>query len=304
MVNRKRKESVVIAVSGRLDSAVALSSSIPRSVFSLDSVSIILNGRKAKKSTKVKEGDVADIEWTEEVFEGIEAEEIPLSVLFEDDSILVIDKAQGMVVHPGAGVHSGTLVNALVSRYGDDFASSDDERPGIVHRLDKDTSGVMVIARTPQALEELQKEFAEHSAEKHYLAVVKGMLPEMHGFVDMNIERDPGDRKKYRATETTRGKSALTEYSVLKILGSYTLVDVRLHTGRTHQIRVHMKAIGHPILGDPIYGVNDSRFPGATLMLHSHTLEITHPLTGERMKFESPLPDRFTRVLESAESLK
>ena len=130
------------------------------------------------------------------------------------------------------------------------------------------------------------------------------MLPEMHGFVDMNIERDPGDRKKYRATETTRGKSALTEYSVLKILGSYTLVDVRLHTGRTHQIRVHMKAIGHPILGDPIYGVNDPRFPGATLMLHSHTLEITHPLTGERMKFESPLPDRFTRVLESAESLK
>ena len=299
MVNRHRKEQVTIEVTGRLDSAVASSSSIPRSVFSLPSVSILLNGKSVKKSAKVKDGDIVELEWDEEFFDGIAAEEIPLSIIYEDEAILVINKEQGMVVHPGAGVHSGTLVNALVSRYGDDFASSDDERPGIVHRLDKDTSGVMVIAKTREALDALQGEFASHSAEKHYLAIVKGTLPEMHGFIELNIERDPSDRKRYRATETTRGKSALTEYRVAKLLGPYTLVDVRLHTGRTHQIRVHMKAIGHPILGDPIYGVRDPRYPDARLMLHSHTLEIAHPVSGERMKFEAPLPERFKKFLES-----
>ncbi len=284
--------------SGRLDSVVSSESGIPRSVFSLPSAVITLNGEKAKKSAKVHEGDTVSVEYDEEFFEGLEAEDIPLHIIYEDDSILVIDKEQGMVVHPGSGVHCGTLVNALISRYGEDFASSDDERPGIVHRLDKDTSGVMVIARTPQALSSLQKQFAAHTAEKHYAAIVKGMLPEMHGFVDLNIERDPKDRKKFRATERRdRGRDALTEYTVEKPLSGFTLLDVRIHTGRTHQIRVHMKAIGHPILGDPLYGVRDPRYPDVTLMLHARSLEIDHPVTGERMCFVSELPERFDAVI-------
>ena len=214
---RHRSEVHRVLSSGRLDSVVSSESGIPRSVFSLPSAVITLNGEKAKKSAKVHEGDTVSVEYDEEFFEGLEAEDIPLHIIYEDDSILVIDKEQGMVVHPGSGVHCGTLVNALISRYGEDFASSDDERPGIVHRLDKDTSGVMVIARTPQALSSLQKQFAAHTAEKHYAAIVKGMLPEMHGFVDLNIERDPKDRKKFRATERRdRGRDALTEYTVEK----------------------------------------------------------------------------------------
>ena len=296
---RHHSLSCIIESEGRLDQTAASQLDIPRSVFSLASCTILLNGRSAKKSAKVKVGDIAAIEYDEEVFEGLEAEDIPLKVLYEDPSILVIDKEQGMVVHPGAGVHGGTLVNALLSRYGDDFASSDDERPGIVHRLDKDTSGVMVIARTASAMESLQKQFASHEAEKHYTAIAKGIISEMHGTIDLNIERDPRDRKKFRATDRSdRGRNALTEYSVIRFLPGYTLLDVRIHTGRTHQIRVHLKAIEHPIMGDPIYGVRDPRYPEATLMLHSASLEITHPETGERMRFESELPERFSRMLD------
>ena len=263
---------------------------------------IILNGKKAKKSSKVAEGDSVSIEYDEEVFEGLEGEDIPLSVIYEDDSILVIDKPQAMVVHPGAGVHSGTVVNALISRYGDDFAASDDERPGIVHRLDKDTSGVMIIARTSSALECLQKQFFNHEAEKHYKAIAKGSFPLTHAFIESNIERDPKDRRKFRATDRLdRGKTARTEYTVERSFVSYSLLDVHLHTGRTHQIRVHLSSIGHPILGDPIYGTKDPRYPEATLMLHAYSLEINHPETGERMHFVSSLPERFAHILKLLE---
>lgn len=297
-MNRHHVHNFTVHESGRLDAVASAESGIPRSAFSLPSAVILLNGRSAKKSAKVKDGDEISIEYDEEVFEGLEGEDIPLEILYEDDSILVINKAQGMVVHPGAGVHSGTVVNALISKYGDDFASSSDERPGIVHRLDKDTSGVMVIAKTPDALEALQRQFASRETEKHYAAIVKGVVPEMHGFVELNIERDPRDRKKFRTTERTdKGKTALTEYRVEKILSGYTLIDVEIHTGRTHQIRVHMKAIDHPILGDPIYGVRDPRYPEATLMLHARSLAINHPVTGERMEFSTPLPERFEEYL-------
>ena len=301
---RHHSFSHTVEGSGRLDATLSAELDIQRSVFSLPSVVILLNGKNAKKSAKVKEGDEVNLEYDEEVFEGLDAEDIPLTVLYEDDSILVIDKPQGMVVHPGAGVHSGTVVNALLSRYGDDFASSDDERPGIVHRLDKDTSGVMVIARTPSALEKLQSQFFSHETEKHYKAIAKGTFCPPHGFIDTNIERDPKDRKKFRATDREdRGKKALTEYTVEKILSGYTLVDIHLHTGRTHQIRVHLSSTGHPILGDPVYGVNDPRYPDSTLMLHAFSLEINHPETGERMHFESELPERFKRILPILEGV-
>ena len=295
---RHRSEEGIIASSGRLDAAASASLGIPRSVFSLPSAVIRLNGVVARKSAKAREGDRVSVEYDEEVFEGIEAEDLPLDVLFEDSSLLVINKAQGMAVHPGAGLVSGTVANALVSRYGADFPSSDTERPGIVHRLDKDTSGVMVIAKTLEALEALQKQFSSHTTEKHYSAIVKGVMPFMHGMIDFPIERDPKDRRRFRAaSDQERGKSALTEYTVLRILNGYSLLDVRIHTGRTHQIRVHMKASGHPILGDPIYGVHDPRYPEATLMLHASSLSFDHPLSGERLHFSAPLPSRFDDVL-------
>lgn len=296
---RHHSLSHVVEGDGRLDSVVSSELGIQRSVFSLPSIVILLNGRAVRKSAKVHPGDKISLEYDEEVFEGLDAEDIPLAVIYEDESILVIDKPQGMVVHPGAGVHSGTLVNALLSRYGEDFAASDDERPGIVHRLDKDTSGVMVIARTASALEALQIQFSSHDAEKHYKAIAKGVFPELHGFIESNIERDPKDRKKFRATDRPdRGRYAKTEFTVERILSGYTLLDVRIHTGRTHQIRVHLRSEGHPILGDPIYGISDPRYREATLMLHAFSLDINHPETGERMHFESPMPERMTQMIQ------
>ena len=295
MVNRHHRIEHTVTSDGRLDAVASSGSGVPRSAFSLPSAVILLNGRSVRKSAKVKTGDTVVLEYDEEVFEGLEAEDIPLSVIYEDESILVIDKAQGMAVHPGAGLHSGTVVNALLSRYGEDFAASDDERPGIVHRLDKDTSGVMVIARNAEALASLQRQFASHTAEKHYAAIAKGIITAPHGFIDSPIERDPRDRKKFRASD--RGRDALTEYTVRERLNGYTLLDVRIHTGRTHQIRVHLRSIDHPILGDPVYGVFDPRYPEATLMLHAASLEIDHPVTGERMLFTSPLPERFQEMI-------
>ena len=258
---------------------------------------LLINGKQARKSAKVKSGDCIHLEYDEEVFEGLEPEDIPLSVIYEDDDILVIDKPQGLAVHPGAGLFSGTLVNALLYRYGSDFMASDAERPGIVHRLDKDTSGVMVVARTLESLSSLQAQFASHeSVEKHYSAIARGLLPP-HGIIESNIERDPGDRTKFRATEIAdRGKYAKTEYTLVERMGRYSLLDVRIYTGRTHQIRVHLRSAGHPILGDPIYGQRDAAFPDATLMLHASRLSFIHPRTGERMEFSAPLPDRFRKA--------
>ena len=284
---------------GRIDAVAAREQDIPRSVFSSDSVSIAINGRPAKKSAKVKAGDSIAIEYDEEVFPSLEAEDIPLDTVYEDDDILVIDKAQGIAVHPGAGLHSGTVANALLSRYGEDFSTSeDDSRPGIVHRLDKDTSGLMVIAKNLEAHRRLQSEFQRHRTVKCYYAIAKGFFTSSEGEIGTNIERDPRSRKRFRATDNPdRGKDARTSYRVLAQMDGYALLDVRIYTGRTHQIRVHMLSIGHPLLGDPIYGSKDSSFPDASLMLHARELRIRHPSTGREMVFEAPIPDRFQRVI-------
>ena len=295
---RHHSEDYIAESDGRVDSVIS-SQGVQRSFFSSASMVISINGKRSKKSAKVKEGDSVHLEYEEEVFEGLEAESIPLDILYEDDDILVINKAQGMVVHPGAGVHNGTVANALLAMYGDDFTASEDDRPGIVHRLDKDTSGVMVIAKNPLSLAALQRQFAEHSTEKHYRAIVKGRFTLPHGVIETGIERDPKDRKKYRAVDDiSKGRYAKTSYDVLMDLDGYSLLDVRIYTGRTHQIRVHMKHIGHPILGDPIYGVVDPRMKDAVLMLHAYSIEITHPTTGERIHFEAALPERFSRIID------
>lgn len=288
---------------GRLDAVSSSELSISRSVFSKESVTLKVNGKDAKKSAKIKSGDKVDIEYDEEVFEGLEAENIELDILYEDDDILVIDKAQGMSVHPGSGCYSGTVANALLSMYGDDFSVGDDDiRPGIVHRLDKDTSGVMVIAKNDNALKRLSMEFQEHTNEKYYIAIVKGEFSMPSGEIDKRIKRDPSNRKKFTVTDNkSEGKDALTKYRVLSSKNGYSLLKIRIFTGRTHQIRVHLSSIAHPVLGDPIYSKKDSRFPDATLMLNSARLTITHPVTGNRMSFSSKLPERFKRIMEALE---
>ena len=298
---RKRFVTISAQSSGRVDSVASSMGEIARPVFSLPSVIITVNGCRAKKSQKVKVGDTIAVEWDEEIFEGVEAEDIPLDVLYEDDQILVINKAQGMVVHPGAGVHSGTLANALLSRYGEDFSTGDDDsRPGIVHRLDKDTSGVMIVARTAEAQRNLQQQFSTHTAVKHYAAIVRGAFSSRSLNISSRIERDPRDRKRFRATTAQdRGRNAETDVTVAASDGRYSLLDVRIHTGRTHQIRVHLSSVGHPVLGDPVYSSRDRNFPDATLMLHSAFLSVRHPETGRVMTFRAPLPQRFYSILSS-----
>lgn len=297
---RHHCERFIADAAGRVDKVASESGIVPRPAFSHPSALIRVNGSKAKKSQKVDIGDEVEVEWDEEVFEGLVAEDIPLAVIYEDDDILVIDKAQGMVVHPGAGIYSGTLANALLSRYGSDFSTSDDDtRPGIVHRLDKDTSGVMIIARNIESHHVLQQEFASHAAVKRYAAIAKGYFLSPRQIIDAPLERDPRDRKRYMVTRQGRGKSAVTELSVVASDNRYSLLSVRIYTGRTHQIRVHLSSIGHPVLGDPIYSSRDKAFPDATLMLHSYSLTISHPRSGEEMTFHAPLPARFIDTLSS-----
>ncbi len=298
---RHREASLIASSDGRVDLIASREGDIQRSVFSLDSTLISINGKICRKSARVKAGDSIHIEYDEEVFEGLEAEDIPLSVIYEDNEILVINKEQGIAVHPGAGCFSGTIANALVGRYGENFSTSDDDtRPGIVHRLDKDTSGVMIIARTLESHHSLQQQFFSHKTEKHYYAIAKGFFTSQEGIIEKRIERDPWNRKKFRTTDSpVKGKDAKTSYQVLKQMDGYALLDVRIYTGRTHQIRVHMSSIGHSLLGDPVYGSKDVRFPDATLMLHAWKLRIKHPATGKDMLFEAPIPERFQSIIRS-----
>ena len=292
---KEKSFSFTSTSSDRLDKVASSNSEIKRSVFSRPDTLILLNGKKAKKSAKVKEGDEIEIIYTEDVFEGLEKEDIPLDVLYEDDDILVINKASGMTVHPGSGVSGGTLANALLYRYGDEFLSDMDEtRPGIVHRLDKDTSGVMVVAKNDSALSVLSEEFNEHKTKKWYVALAKGFFPDTHGVIDRNIVRDPRNRKLFTVTDNPdKGKSAKSEWAVLKQYDDCALLSVRIYTGRTHQIRVHLKSIGHPIIGDSLYSRDGDGF----LMLHSYKLSLFHPRSGEEMTFIAPLPQRFRDYL-------
>lgn len=299
---KKHEFTFISEYDGRLDKVASSSLSLPRSIFSLDSFVVTINGKNGKKSSQVKVGDNIGLEYEENILEGIKAEELPLDILYEDDDILVINKKQGMVVHPAEGNYSGTLVNALLYRYGEDFLKEDEEnlRPGIVHRLDKDTSGVMVIAKSRIALSNLSQEFLEHKNEKYYAALVKGFFPNNEGVIEKRIVRDRDNRKRFTVTDNkTEGKDAVTKYRVINQNRDYAFLRIRIYTGRTHQIRVHMKSINHPILGDPIYSRPDNKYRNCTLMLHAERIVITHPVSKERMVFRSPLPERFNQILES-----
>jgi 23S rRNA pseudouridine1911/1915/1917 synthase len=231
-------------------------------------------------------------------------EKMELSILFEDDHLLVLDKPEGLVVHPGAGHRQGTLVNALLAHCGGLSTIGGVERPGIVHRLDKDTSGCMVIAKNDRAHQGLAKQFAEREVRKHYLAVVRGRPRSVAGRVENHLGRHPVNRQKMAVVEEKRGKTAVTDYHAGPHLEGATLVHCHLHTGRTHQIRVHMQCLGHPLLGDVIYGKQVRAAGVDRLMLHSWILGFRHPVTGKTHTWQTDIPAAFDRWCTDADWLR
>jgi 23S rRNA pseudouridine1911/1915/1917 synthase len=267
---------------------------------------ILVNSKPKKPGYRVKAGDLLTGHIPESMLEAeVLPEDIPTDIVFEDEHLLVIHKKAGMVVHPAPGNLTGTLVNALLHHNPDILDIGEEKsRSGIVHRLDKDTSGLMVIAKTDQALDFLQKEFRERRVEKSYLALVTGNLPEDRGEINLPIGRHPVKRKLMSVNYET-GKSALTLWKVQKRFKEVCLVEIGLKTGRTHQIRVHFYETGHPLLGDLVYQPGrfrkkKSRAPRQ--MLHSHRLSFRHPYSGQRMEFTAELPEDFLRVLALLES--
>jgi 23S rRNA pseudouridine1911/1915/1917 synthase len=263
-----------------------------------------VNGKPVRLSRRLKLGDDIAVTWVDPPPLALAAEDIALQVLFENEDAIVIDKPAGMVVHPGSGNRSGTLVNAVLHHcqgIGGAFGGGD-PRPGIVHRLDKDTSGVIVVAKNPRAHEMLAEQFRARSVRKRYVAVLRGTLPAPSGRIETRLARDPRDRKRF-ACVLAGGRPALTFYKVLKEYDGYSLASLRPRTGRTHQLRVHMRHLNAAILGDPLYGRPDPRFPGATLMLHARSLTIRLPGESEPRVFTAPLPPHFHAILKQLQSL-
>ncbi len=249
-----------------------------------------------KANYKVREGEVYTVDIPEP--EPIEAvpEDIPLDIIYEDGDVVVLNKARGMVVHPAPGNYTGTLVNALLYHCKNLSGINSAIRPGIVHRLDKDTSGIMIVAKNDAAHIALSQQIQSKTAVRTYLAVVRGNIKTDSGTIETQIARDKNDRKKM-AVVKEGGREAITDYEVLERFGKYTLVRCKLRTGRTHQIRVHMEYLGYPLVGDPKYSPMKTPFAIKGQALHSHTLEFTHPRTGGRMKFEAPLPEDMHKII-------
>jgi len=263
-----------------------------------------INGKEVKISRVVKNGDTLELVWKEAEPLNIIPENIPLDIIHEDDRSVVINKAQGMVVHPGAGNRRGTLANALYYRRleRNGLADTGGLRPGIVHRLDKETSGVIIAAYDDEALAFLAGQFKSRSVRKTYIAIVNGIPKEKKGRIETFIARDPKDRKRF--TIAARGRLALTYYSVIKTWRTHSLVLLRPKTGRTHQLRVHLRYLGHPITGDPLYGIADALFPQASLMLHAKSLAIILPGEDTKRVFKAPLPERFTAMIRGLNGLE
>jgi len=282
----------------RLDVALACCDEFGRSrsfaQTMIDRGFVLLNGKDPKASSRVREGDVIDFEIPPAEPMAAEPQAIPLDVVYEDDDIVVINKARGMVVHPAAGNRSGTLVNALLARCPDLGAIGDKIRPGIVHRLDKDTTGLLVVAKNEHALKDLQEQIKARRAKRTYLALVHGRPP-AGGAVDAPVGRDPNNRK--RMAVVSSGRPARTVYEVVERFERYSLLRVMLDTGRTHQIRVHMSHIGHPVAGDPVYGRRKSDLDIGGQALHAAELRIEHPVTHKPLVFSAPLPADFEAVL-------
>ena len=262
---------------------------------------IKVNEKAQKESYKVKLGDKVSITIEEPKETKIKAQDIPLDIVYEDNDIIVINKPKGMVVHPGNGNHDNTLVNAVLAHAKGSLSGIGGEiRPGIVHRLDKDTSGLLIVAKNDEAHIKMSNEIKNHEVTKIYTALVKGNIQEDEATIDMPIARSKQDRKKMAVDKD--GKSAVTHIKVIKRYGKYTLLRIKIDTGRTHQIRVHMSQIGHPVVGDETYSNGKNEFNVKGQMLHSTILEFKHPITGKQMYLEAKLPQYFQDILKKLDN--
>jgi 23S rRNA pseudouridine1911/1915/1917 synthase len=285
----------------RLDIFVAKGFSAPSRSFAarlIDEGRVRVNGRKARASYRVLEGDAVEADFPEAPEKsGIKAEQIELTVVYEDDDIIVLDKPKGLVVHPGAGRSSGTLVNALLGRENSLSSIGGTERPGIVHRLDKDTSGLLVVAKNDRAHVRLSADLQARRMGRKYWAIARGSFHEDSGSIDVPVGRSQSDRRKMAARPD--GRAAVTHFKVLERFPGYTLLELKLESGRTHQIRVHLSYIGHPVAGDAQYGGTEGELGLASQALHAVALELNHPADGRRMSFSSNPGAEFADALDS-----
>lgn len=266
----------------------------------LEQEKIKVNGKKEKASYKTKLGDIIEVEDIIPREIELKAQDIPLDIIYEDSDIIVVNKPKGMVVHPANGNPDGTLVNAVMNICKDSLSGIGGEiRPGIVHRLDKDTSGLLIVAKNDKAHINLSEQIKNREITKKYIALVRGVIKENYATIDMPIARSDKDRKKMAVKKD--GKNAVTHFTVIKRYKGYTLLDIKIDTGRTHQIRVHLSEIGYPIVGDFVYSNGKNPFGVVGQMLHAKSLEFKHPITGKQMKLEAPLPEYFEEILNKLE---
>ncbi len=269
----------------------------------IDEQKVLVNGKLEKSKYKVSKSDLITIDIPEPELLQINPENIPIDIVYEDIDIVVVNKQKGMVVHPAVGNYTGTLVNALLYHCGDSLSDINGViRPGIVHRIDKDTTGILVAAKNNMAHEYLSAKLKRHDITRRYIALVEGNINEDTGRIDMPIGRHPTDRKRM-AVNTNRGRHAVTHFNVISRFGKYTLVQLALQTGRTHQIRVHMSHIGYPVVGDTVYGRKNPVFDTQGQMLHAMVLGFEHPRTGQYMEFMAELPLYFKEILDNLKDI-
>lgn len=296
---------IVEEIGQRIDKYIAEKQELSREAVQrlIEEERILVNGNPTKPSYIVQIGDEVTIQMPEAKETDLKPQEIPLDIIYEDDDIIVVNKAKGMVVHPAVGNPDGTLVNAIMAHCKGNLSGIGGElRPGIVHRLDKDTSGLLIIAKNDKAHLRISEQIQNREVKKTYLALVKGVVPENEATIKMPIGRSTKDRKKMAVTP--KGKEAITHFKVLERFAKYTYLEVNIETGRTHQIRVHMAEIGHPVVGDMVYSNGKNEFNIEGQMLHAHRLEFKHPITGKAMCLEAPLPEYFSEILTNLESFK
>ena len=294
------QETVICSVSVRLDAFIAAETELSRTQAQRmirDGI-ILLNGKTAKPNANTQAGDCVEITYPDPVATDVMPEDIPLDIRYEDVDLLVLNKPQGMVVHPAPGHESGTLVNALMFHIRDLSGIGGELRPGIVHRIDRMTSGLLVVAKNDATHRALSDQFRDHTAHRSYAALVDGNIKTDNGTVDAPIARHPVDRK--RMAIVSGGREAVTHWCVAERYGQYTLLQIELETGRTHQIRVHLASLQHPVTGDEVYGREKKPFGLVGQALHGYRLTFLHPTIGKRMVFYSPMPDYFLQALRKA----
>jgi 23S rRNA pseudouridine1911/1915/1917 synthase len=294
------QESILCGVSLRLDAFIAAETELSRTQAQrlIRDGAILLNGKIVKPNAVTTTGDIIDVTYPDPVETDVLPENIPLDILYEDEDLLVLNKPQGMVVHPAPGHESGTMVNALLYHIRDLSGIGGELRPGIVHRIDRMTSGLLVVAKNDLAHRALSEQFHEHSAHRSYAALVFGNIRQDEGTIDAPLARHPVDRK--RMAIVPGGREAVTHWRVAERYGQYTLLQIELETGRTHQIRVHLASIQHPVTGDELYGRDKRPFGLIGQALHGYRLAFCHPKSGVQMVFYAPLPDYFLLALKKA----